>query len=40
MNFMEAKFERLDTNHNGELDVKELTQSTLRASQPFTAVGK
>jgi uncharacterized membrane protein YdfJ with MMPL/SSD domain len=28
--FMEEEFDRLDTNHNGELDVKELTQSRMR----------
>jgi len=39
MTFMEAEFSRLDTNHNGELDVKELTTSKLRVSH-FTAVGK
>src|SRR5579863_1786784 len=27
MHFMEAEFDRLDTNKNGELDVKELTQT-------------
>ena len=27
MKFMEAEFERLDVNKDGELDVKELTQS-------------
>jgi hypothetical protein len=27
MNFMEAEFERLDVNKDGELDVKELTQA-------------
>jgi Ca2+-binding EF-hand superfamily protein len=27
MSFMEAEFERLDINHDGELDVKELTDS-------------
>lgn len=27
MTFMAAEFDRLDKNHNGELDVKELTQS-------------
>jgi Ca2+-binding EF-hand superfamily protein len=26
MTFMGAEFDRLDKNHNGELDVKELTQ--------------
>jgi hypothetical protein len=30
MRFMEAEFNRLDTKHNGELDVKELTQSRVR----------
>jgi len=29
MNFMEAEFTRLDKNKDGELDVKELTQSQL-----------
>ncbi|MGA2131507.1 MAG: hypothetical protein ABSH50_04255 [Bryobacteraceae bacterium] len=32
MTFMEAEFERLDKDKNGELDVKELTQSKLRVS--------
>jgi len=27
MNFMEAEFDRLDVNKDGELDVKELTQA-------------
>ena len=39
MNFMEAEFDRLDKSKNGELDVKELTQSRLRVSH-FTSVGK
>ncbi len=30
MKFMEAEFDRLGTNHDGELDVKELTQSRMR----------
>jgi hypothetical protein len=30
MSFMESEFERLDRNHDGELDVKELTQSKIR----------
>ena len=30
MSFMEAEFERLDINKDGELDVKELTQSKIR----------
>jgi hypothetical protein len=29
MNFMEEEFQRLDINKDGELDVKELTQSRL-----------
>jgi Ca2+-binding EF-hand superfamily protein len=39
MRFMEAEFDRLDRSKNGELDVKELTQSRLRVSH-FTSVGK
>jgi hypothetical protein len=31
--FMEAEFDRLDTDRSGELDVKELAQSRLRASR-------
>lgn len=30
MAFMTAEFDRLDTNHDGELDVKELTQFGVR----------
>jgi len=30
MTFMEAEFARLDTNHDGELDVKELTKLQVR----------
>ena len=37
MKFMEAEFDRLDTDHKGQLDVKELTQSRVRV-HPF--VGK
>jgi hypothetical protein len=33
MNFMSAEFDRLDTDHNGELDVKEIAQSRLRATR-------
>ena len=33
MRFMEAEFERLDKNKKGELNVKELTQSTLTANR-------
>ena len=39
MQFMEAEFDRLDKNKKGQLDVKELTQSKLRASH-FENVGK
>jgi len=39
MKFMEAEFDRLDKSENGELDVKELTQSRLRVSH-FTSAGK
>ncbi|MGA8500815.1 MAG: hypothetical protein WB683_04660 [Candidatus Sulfotelmatobacter sp.] len=39
MKFMEAEFDRLDQAKNGELDVKELTQSKLRVSH-FASVGK
>ena len=38
MKFMEAEFNRLDTNHDGELDVKELTQSQMRVHRAY--VGK
>jgi hypothetical protein len=34
MRFMEAEFERLDVNKDGELDVKELTKSQVRVSRP------
>jgi hypothetical protein len=30
MNFMQAEFERLDVNKDGELDVKELTDSRVQ----------
>ncbi|MFY9907152.1 MAG: hypothetical protein WBX02_21180 [Terriglobales bacterium] len=30
MKFMAAEFDRLDTNHDGQLDVKELIQSRMR----------
>lgn len=39
MNFMAAEFDRLDKDKSGELDVKELVQSQIRASRP-AAVGK
>jgi len=38
MNFMSAEFDRLDKDKSGELDVKELAQSQVRASRPV--VGK
>ena len=34
MDFMEAEFERLDVNKDGELDVQELTKSQVRVSSP------
>jgi hypothetical protein len=41
MDFMEAEFDRLDKDKSGELDVKELTQSRVRASRPIQpAIGK
>jgi EF hand len=39
MRFMEAEFDWFDKNHNGELDVKEVTQSRLSIAH-FTAAGK
>jgi hypothetical protein len=30
MKFMEEEFDRLDTDHKGQLDLKELTQSRVR----------
>lgn len=39
MRFMGAESDRLDKAKNGELDVKEVTQSKLRVSH-FTSVGK
>ena len=38
LSFMEAEFDRLDVNQNGELDQNELKQSRIRASR--RAVGK
>jgi hypothetical protein len=37
MKFMSDEFDRLDTNHNGELDPKELLQSRMRVRP---AIGK
>jgi Ca2+-binding EF-hand superfamily protein len=39
MSYMEAEFDRLDKAKNGQLDVKELRQSSLRVSN-FSSVGK
>lgn len=39
MKFMEAEFDRLDKDKNGELDVKEIAKSRLRASR-FSNAGK
>jgi Ca2+-binding EF-hand superfamily protein len=39
MKFMEAEFDRRDKDKNGQLDVKELTQSKLRVSH-FKSAGK
>lgn len=36
---MEAEFNRLDKNKNGELDVKEISQSMLRV-RSFASMGK
>lgn len=33
MKFMEAEFDRLDTNRNGELDIHEIADSRLRATR-------
>jgi EF hand len=33
MNFMSAEFDRLDTDHSGQLDVKEIAYSRLRATR-------
>jgi hypothetical protein len=37
MTFMEAEFTKLDTNHDGELDVQELTKLQVR---PTTSVSR
>jgi uncharacterized protein YneF (UPF0154 family) len=39
MKFMEAEFDRLDKSKNGQLDVKELTQSKLRVGH-FASVDR
>ena len=39
MKFMEAEFDHLDKDKKGQLDIKDLTQSKLRVSQPVS-VGK
>jgi Ca2+-binding EF-hand superfamily protein len=38
MKFMEAEFDRLDADHKGQLDVKELIQSQMRVRPAY--VGK
>ncbi len=40
MSFMEAEFDRLDKNKDGELDLKELEKSHVRSTTHFSAVGK
>jgi hypothetical protein len=40
MTFMDAEFKRLDKNKDGELDVKELTQSKLRTRSPSSVERK
>jgi Ca2+-binding EF-hand superfamily protein len=34
MTFMEAEFQKLDKNKDGELDVKELTRSEIQSRHP------
>jgi EF-hand domain pair len=40
MKFMKAEFERLDKDHSGELDVKELTAAQIKSSTSFLSGGK
>ena len=40
MKFMKAEFDRLDKDHSGELDVKELTSSQIKSSTSFLSTGK
>jgi uncharacterized membrane protein YdfJ with MMPL/SSD domain len=40
MKFMGEEFDRLDTNHDGYVDVKDLMRSQLRAHRPYEVVGK
>jgi hypothetical protein len=40
MDYMSKEFDALDTDKSGELDVKELSHSALRSSEPPPAVGK
>jgi hypothetical protein len=37
MNFMSAEFDRLDTDHSGELDPHELLQSNVVVQRPRTS---
>jgi len=39
MRFLEAEFDRIDTNHDGELEVTELTDSKAPVTR-FTSAGK
>ncbi len=39
MRFMEAEFDRLDTNHDGFIDVKDMEKSRIQPA-PFSRVGK
>ncbi len=39
MRFMEAEFDRLDTNHDGFIDVKDMEKSQIQPA-PFSRVGK
>ena len=39
MNFMEAEFDRLDTNHDGFVDAKDMEKSQLQPSH-FAKAGK
>lgn len=40
MTFMEAEFDRLDTDKSGELDQNELRQSRVRVGRSFSSAGK
>jgi ribonucleoside-diphosphate reductase alpha chain len=40
MKFMEEEFDRLDKDHSGDLDAKDLQQSRLLVAHPFASAGK